>query len=318
MKWLLIPFVLVMLGGLVACVGLRAPPVDPVKPSVPGVTTRAFGELRVHALLTGWVRVKRAHRDLHGPVATRVLSIISDPEWTPWMPVMSYAVEHPEGVFLIDTGLTEDMLDQAHFACDPGTSFVYGNLLQFQFAPEDRIDRRLAEVGLAPSAVKGVVLTHRHADHTDGLRLLPAEAPIYVGEGDWPSHNGALVCQWPKGRVPVIVPDDRSKPFGAMPSSLALTADGRVRVVPLPGHSPGHLAVMVEAAGAFTLFAGDAFFDLDQLRNRRIAGISEIPERAVDSLDRVVSQLASATTFVLPAHDPASIERWSAGEPTRL
>ncbi len=155
MKWAaLISLGLVAAAGLMACVGLRRPS-DAPRPEVPGATTRAFGPIRVHALLTGWVRVKRSHRDLRGPLATRMLSIVADREWTPWMPVMSYAVEHPEGLFLIDTGLTEDMLTEAHFACDPGTSFVYRNLLQFQFTPADRIDARLAEVGLSGSRSTG-------------------------------------------------------------------------------------------------------------------------------------------------------------------
>jgi glyoxylase-like metal-dependent hydrolase (beta-lactamase superfamily II) len=260
--------------------------------------------------------VKKSHRDLVGPVATRVAAIVTDPSWTPWMPVTSYAIEHPDGVFLVDTGLTEDMLDSQHFACDPGTSFVYGNLLQFQFAPEDRIDRRLASLGLSTAQVKGVVLTHRHADHTDGLRLLPSAATIYVGEGDWPAHNGALVCQWPAGRVPVIVADDRREAFGALPSSLALTKDRALRVVPLPGHSPGHLGVVLEAGSEWVLFAGDSVFDLDQLAKRRIAGISEVPAAALDSLDRIAKQLAFAPTTLLPAHDPQSLERFARGAVT--
>jgi glyoxylase-like metal-dependent hydrolase (beta-lactamase superfamily II) len=305
-------------SALVACVGLRTPPPDPAHPTVAPVTTRVFGDVKVHALLTGWVRVKTAHRDLHGPLATRVLAIITDPRWTPWMPVMSYAIEHPDGLFLVDTGLTEDMLDHEHFACDPGNAFVYRNLLQFQFAPEDRIDARLAQVGLDVTRVSAVVLTHRHADHTDGLRLVPSTARIFVGRGDWPTHNGALACRWPAGREPVLVDDDRRAGFGALPSSLPLSADETLRVVPLPGHSPGHLGVMLQTPEGFVLFAGDALFDLDQLAERRLAGIVEVPERALDSLERIRAQLEAAPTFLLPAHDPQALVRFGEGRASRL
>jgi N-acyl homoserine lactone hydrolase len=269
--------VLVALVGRSVSLGLRPPASDDRRPAL-HVITRTFGDVTLHALPTGWVRVKKAHRDLTTASSLRIPAIIVDQEWTPWMPVLSYAIEHREGVVLVDTGLSEDMLDPAHFACDPGTSFVYDHLLQFQFAPAERIDRRLGEVGLSVEQVTSVVFTHRHADHTDGLRLLPPSTRIYVGEGDWPSHDGALVCRWPAGREPIIVANNRERPFGALPASTSLTTDGQVRAVPLPGHSPGHLGVMLQTASAWFLFAGDAVFDLDQLKNRRVAGISAVPE----------------------------------------
>ena len=119
-----------------------------------------------------------------------------------------------------------------------------------------------------------MVLTHRHADHTDGLRLVPSTAEVFVGSGDWPTHAGALACRWPAGRTPTLVDAQR-----------ALTSDGALRIVPLKGHSPGHLGVELGNAYGAVLFAGDAVFDLAQLRARRIAGISEVPGDALRSLD---------------------------------
>jgi N-acyl homoserine lactone hydrolase len=311
----IVALVMLSLVGCAVSLGLRPPARDDRRPAL-HVITRTVGDVKVHALPTGWVRVKKAHRDLTTAPSLRIPAIIVDQEWTPWMPVLSYAIEHLEGVVLVDTGLTEDMLDKAHFACDPGTSFVYDNLLQFHFAPEERIDRRLAEVGLSVDQVTSVVFTHRHADHTDGLRLLPASTRVYVGEGDWPRHNGALVCRWPTGREPIIVANNRERPFGALPASTSLTTDAQVRAVPLPGHSPGHLGVMLQTPSAWFLFAGDAVFDLDQLKNRRIAGISEVPEAAVDALNRIDAQLQFAPTFLLPAHEFEALDRLETGVPT--
>jgi glyoxylase-like metal-dependent hydrolase (beta-lactamase superfamily II) len=313
---LLISLALVAVLVLTACVGLRTPPFSAF-PEVPRRVTQRFGAITIHAVHTGWVRVKTKHRDLSGPVSSRMLGIVADPSWTPWMPVTSYVIDHPEGVFVVDTGLSEGMLDEAYFACDPGTAFVYGNLLQFSLAPEDRIDRRLAELGLEPGAVKGIVLTHRHGDHTGGLEFLPASATIYVGEGDWPMHAGALACRWPAGRTPTLVGRD-GEPVEAMIGSRALTTDGAVRVVPLNGHSPGHLGVLVQLGGRSALLAGDALFDLDQLRERRLAGIVELPDLARASLDLVARQLETVPTFLLLAHDPDSLARFAKGEVARL
>jgi N-acyl homoserine lactone hydrolase len=313
---LLVTLGLAALAVLGACVGLRTPQKAPF-PQVPRLVTQRFGAVTLHAVHTGWVRVKSQHRDLTAPVATRMLSIVTDPSWTSWMPVTSYVIEHPEGVFLVDTGLSEKMLDREYAACDPGTELVYSRLLQFAFEPEDRIDRRLAQLGLELSAVRGVVLTHRHADHTAGLEHLPASAAVFVGEGDWPSHAGALHCRWPEGREPTLV-GRGGEAVEAMRGSRPLTTDGAVRVVPLNGHSPGHLGVLVQLGGKSALIAGDAVFDLEQLKTRRLAGIVEHPAQAAETLELIARQLSTVPTYLLLAHDPESLARFEAGRVTEL
>jgi glyoxylase-like metal-dependent hydrolase (beta-lactamase superfamily II) len=318
---------LLMGSGLVCVAGLalfalacvRGVKTATPAPSVetPPVVSRAFGDVLVHAVRTGWVSVKEAHRTLSGAEALRLPAILADSRWTEWMPVTVYVIEHPEGVWLVDAGLSEATLDPEHFACDPGTRFVYSNLLRFRFTPEDRIDRRLAALGVPLERVRGVVFTHRHADHTDAVDVLPDSVTAYVGAGDWPTHNGALPCRWPGGRAPTLVAETGA-PFGAFPHSLPLTQDGRLRVVPLRGHSPGHLGVLLESAGTHALFAGDSAFSVEQVRTRTIAGISELPGLARTSLERIGDQLQRFPTFLLPAHDPLAVQRLERGEPTRF
>jgi glyoxylase-like metal-dependent hydrolase (beta-lactamase superfamily II) len=291
--------------------GLRAPTPDVSSPPAPAPVTRTFAGLTVHVLHTGWVSVKEAHRSLAGADALRVPSILLDQQWTEWMPVYAFALVHPEGVWLVDTGLSEATLDFGESACDPGSRFVYQNLLRFQFQPPQRVDRQLEALGLSLSSVRAAVFTHRHADHTDAFPMLPDAVTGYVGAGDWPAHNGALPCRWPAARTPTLVANE-GPAFGALPHSTPLTSDGRLRVVPLNGHSPGHLGVMADLGdGRFALFAGDSTFSVEQVQTRTIAGISEVPDEARRSLDLIAAQLAHAPTFLLPAHDPVSLDRFA-------
>lgn len=303
-------------GALLAKACASAPPALPTPDGAGSVVTRTFDDVTVHAVRTGWVRVKEAHRTLWVPAALRTPAILLGRAWTEWMPVTVYVVVHPEGIFLVDAGLSEDTLSSAHFDCDPGTHFVYDNLLKFLFTPAERIDRQLAALGLAPQAVRGVVFTHRHADHTDALGTLPEAATAYVGARDWPTRNGALACRWPQGRAPTLV-DTTGPALGAFPHSTALTRDGRLAVVPMNGHSPGHLGVLLRTREADLVFAGDALFSIEQLRTRTLAGIVEDPGAARQTLEVLAAQLAATPTFLLPSHDPASLERFARGEVTR-
>lgn len=313
--------VLVLLFGVACIRGLRQPTPEVNEPLAPPPVSRTFevqgATVTVHALHTGWVSVKEAHRTLGGPDATRVLSILTDSRWTEWMPVYAFAIVHAEGVWLVDAGLSEATVDFSS-ACDPGNEFVYQNLLRFRFEPSQRVDRQLMALGVPLERVRGVVFTHRHADHTDAFNDLPASVTAFVGAQDWPTHNGALPCRWPSGRTPTLV-EDTGDVFGAFPHSRALTSDGRLRIVPLTGHSPGHLGAMLTLDdGRAVLFAGDATFSVEQVSRGTIAGISEVPDRARRSLSLIAAQVDSQPTFLLPAHDPASLRRFVSNEKTVL
>jgi len=282
------------------------------------VVTHRAGDITIHLAVSGCVRCKRAHRTLRGPVATRMLSIVLDPVWTEWMPIIVGIVEHPEGVFLVDAGMAEEALDPSYAACDPVTGLIYRNLLGFGLETHQRIDRRLVALGIDPARLRGVVLTHRHADHEAALAHLPLSATAYVGARDWPSHAGALPCRWPDGRAPTCVAETEGPPIGAFPHARPLTRDGRVAIVPLPGHSPGHLGLVVRADDHFVVLGGDAAFSLDQIRDRVLAGIVEEPEAARRTLDVLATQLERYPTMLGLCHDPVLMEAFGRGERTEL
>lgn len=275
--------------------------------SAPGVVTRRFGDLVVHAVRSGFVACKEQHRTLTVPELLRLPAIVLDRRWTEWMPVTSYVIEHPDGVFVVDAAQREETGDASALDTDPGTRWFYRNLLRLAFRPEERIDRRVEALGLDLASVRGVVLSHRHADHADGAAFLP-NATLYVGAADWPSHQGALPAHWPAGRTPALVGLE-GPALDAFPSSTSLVGDD-LAIVPLVGHSPGHLGVLARAPdGTRLLFAGDATFSFDQVRDDVIAGVCEVPSAARRTLSLVRAQLEHHRTILLPAHEQAAFER---------
>jgi glyoxylase-like metal-dependent hydrolase (beta-lactamase superfamily II) len=294
-----------------------APPGQPL-PTLPPVVSRTFGDLRVHLVNTGWVRVKEAHRELQGSEALRFPGILLARDWTEFMPVYVAVIEHPEGVFLVDSGLSEELLQQSHFDCDPGTAFVYSHLLDFRFEPSQRIDQQLNALGIDTARLKGVVMTHRHADHTEGYGYLPSSVPAYVGAKDWPTHNGALPCRWPAERTPILVPEDGGPALEAFPHSRPLTKDGRLAIVPLTGHSPGHLAVVLRTGTESIIFAGDAAFNVRQVREHHLAGIVEVADAARRSLEILEKQLIEYRSILVLSHNPELALRFGEGQPTPI
>ncbi|MDX2168984.1 MAG: MBL fold metallo-hydrolase [Deltaproteobacteria bacterium] len=296
--------------------GLRAPtPGGRVESAGDSVVSRRHGDVTVHAVRTGWVSIKQAHRSLRTVAPLRLPAIVLDGDWTEWLPVTVFVIDHPEGVFLVDAGMSERTLslDDA----DAGNRWFYSRFLRFTYEPWMRIDRQLAALAIDPARVSGVVLTHLHADHADGLASLPQTAAVYVGARDYPGHLGAITARWPRERVPLRVPSTGA-PRGAFGHAQALTADGRLQIVALPGHSPGHLGVLLEAGDDRLLFAGDAVFSLDQVQCDEVAGIVVDVGESRRTVARIRDALAASDTYLLPAHEGAALDRWAAGRPSRL
>jgi hypothetical protein len=107
-----------------------------------------------------------------------------------------------------------------------------------------------------------------------GVDVVP-RAQVLTGEGNWPRHTGSFTCRLPKDLVPSMVAFD-GPPMVSLPASHALTADGKVRVVPLPGHTPGHVGLAV----------------------------TDVATQA-----RLKAAFSSPSVTVLPAHDPSVFKR---------
>ena len=60
--------------------------------------------MRIHAIQTGRVQIKAAQIEGRGHGLWRQLQPVVLHEWAEWSPVYAWAIEHPEGVIVVDTG----------------------------------------------------------------------------------------------------------------------------------------------------------------------------------------------------------------------
>ncbi|AMW03756.1 hypothetical protein GEMMAAP_00645 [Gemmatimonas phototrophica] len=265
----------------------------------------ADGRIAVHALRVGWVGVKGAHREFDAPAFVAIPAIFLGRSWTPWMPIVVYAIEHPEGLILVDTGADSAFAQKPYWACDKRTGLFYRKNLRFDVPAGDDLDARLAAVGLRADQVKQVVITHFHADHTAGLHRF-LDRPVLTGAGNWPKHRGSFTCRWPTNFAPDTV---AATPFStALTGGRALTTDGRVRVISVPGHTPGHVGVVIEDGDKRILLAGDATFDLAQSARGGVTGVAT-NRSAARATQRTLTALDTTGTLVLPAHDTTVFSR---------
>lgn len=206
--------------------------------------------MRVHCLATGQVRAKAGRRGVRRYLVD---------EWrVEAMPVNVFVVEHEEGLCLFDAGQTAR-------AAAPGWFprwHPFFRLARFELTPEDEVVPQLRSRGIEPEQIRRVVLSHLHTDHVGGLDAF-GHAEVIVPRREWERATGLagrvrgyLPQHWPRGLEPTLVDFDGG-PVGPFGSSFDVAGDGRLLLVPTPGHTSGHAALLVLDGERSWLLVGD-------------------------------------------------------------
>jgi glyoxylase-like metal-dependent hydrolase (beta-lactamase superfamily II) len=262
----------------------------------------------IHALQTGTVAVRSRQREGRGAGPLRLVTTMLDREWTDPLPILAWLIEHPEGLILVDTGETSQVSEPGYF---PGWHPYFRFGLREWVGPEEEIGERVRALGYSPADVRWVVLTHLHTDHAGGLDTFPA-SEILVSRTELEQASGLagrlsgyLNNRWPEWFDPTAVDFD-ARPLGPFERSFTLTRSEDVHLVPVPGHTRGQLAVIVEEHSHSIFLAGDTSYTEEHMTATVADGVTPDPATAEETLRRVQEYALSTPTVYLPSHDPAA------------
>lgn len=181
-------------------------------------------------------------------------------------------VEVAPGIYAVDASL-EDVRLEVHLICGESVVVVDCGVAG---TAEAHILPALRALGRSPDEVSYILLTHGHHDHTGGLAELKRLAPnakvlVHAADAAWVENSERYVREmyqsvWPAVWSPsrdfaASVHAERGQgcpPDGELDEHTIVDAGGghRLRVIEVPGHSPGHVALFDEGTG--TLLVGDA------------------------------------------------------------
>jgi len=211
------------------------------------------------------------------------------------LPVSCALFKHAQGNALFDTGCHPDAAIDAQARW--GVNAAYSPPI---FAPEDAVTGQLHHAGLVASDIDLIICSHLHYDHC-GCNAFFAHATILCHAREIEAARAANAVpqgyhtnDWDVG-LPIELIDGDHDVFG----------DGRLTLIPLPGHTPGSMGAhaILDADGPF-LLASDAVPVAATLRQ------GFVPKNTVNR-DQFVESLATVARFerdgaaVLFGHDDA-------------
>ncbi|KAI9737076.1 MAG: hypothetical protein M1834_000666 [Cirrosporium novae-zelandiae] len=262
----------------------------------------------ISILQTGQTRIRQSMKTQTADrsVFLRRLRALTDRTWTEWLPIYTFLISHPEGYVLFDAGESSHVNDWGYF---PLWMPTFRLMSETHIEDNEGIGTQLRERGLGPEDLKAVVISHLHHDHSGGLPDLVG-APVYVSEEHWGRYKnpikatieGAVPSQWPQGFCPKIL-QPTGGPIGPWEHSYPITSDGKIIAVDTPGHTPGHVSLIVFGDNITYFLTGDASYSKDLLDQEVTDGINDNPLLAIESVKKIKAFARQQPLVLLPSHD---------------
>jgi glyoxylase-like metal-dependent hydrolase (beta-lactamase superfamily II) len=165
--------------------------------------------------------------------------------------VMGYAVVHPDGVVLFDTGIGFG---------DPDIEAAYRPTVR-------SVAVKLRERSIEPDEVVAIATSHLHFDHCGQNQAFPG-IPIHVRAAEYAAAHAADYT------IPGWV-DFPGAQYELHEAGVELLPG--IRLLPSPGHTPGHQAMLVEAPDGRTLLVGQAAYTAAEWEGSDDPAVSGLP-----------------------------------------
>ncbi|HZH46827.1 MAG TPA: MBL fold metallo-hydrolase [Roseococcus sp.] len=270
----------------------------------PGRVAHRFAFMSIHVINCGWLR----------PLGGRLWDGTSDLIGPGSLACRCLLVETADGLVLVDSGF--GLLDSTVAERLPAAIRIAERP---DLRPGLTAIERVRRLGFEPRDVAHVVMTHLDFDHAGGLTDFPwAQVHVSAQEADCARQRPGLLgrMRWRPAQMPATLRELAEPGDDWFGLATLAGAPGGIRLVPLPGHTPGHCGIAVPQGDGWVLHAGDAIFMMSELDRPGDAPPLTLAYEALMEMDgaqrqssaetlRALRDRVGAEVCILCTHDPA-------------
>jgi glyoxylase-like metal-dependent hydrolase (beta-lactamase superfamily II) len=208
--------------------------------------------------------------------------------------IHTFVIKSPEATVVVDTCIGNDK---------PRALLPDWNMRQGQYLDD------LARVGVVREAVDIVLCTHLHVDHVGWNTMLVdgqweptfPQADYLFGRTEWAFWERE---EDPFGKEAKV---DSILPIFEAGQAVLVDSDHQVapglQLIPTPGHTPGHVSVLVESKGERAVITGDLMHHPVQVARPHWQDIADVDqEQALRSRLAFLERFGDERTLVLGSH----------------
>ena len=167
-----------------------------------------------------------------------------------------------------------------------------------------RIVDQLSRIGVRPDQVSWIGISHYHGDHTGQARDF-AKARLLMGAADL----AAVRARSAEGQADLAPWLTGGAPLTEVQGDLDVFQDGSVVMLNLPGHTPGHHALLVRLASGPVMLSGDTYHFAEQVAHRGVPPFNTNRADSLASMDRFDRLARNLHARIIIQHEPADVAK---------
>lgn len=213
-----------------------------------------------------------------------------------FMNIFAYLIFTKDGIYLLDTGLNRLFIEE--------NNKIYQDLSMFMIVKvnkDELLEEKIEKFGLSLERIKGVICSHLHFDHAGGLNCFSRmNTPI------WIAHSELEDAKKTKRSFEYKREDfdflDKYENIVYINDATFVDGNSNICIVPTPGHSAGHLSLLLSGKSKKMLLTGDAVYTMTGLMENKINTFAFSRSAAINSLN-IIHSLKVQCDYVICGHD---------------
>lgn len=214
-----------------------------------------------------------------------------------------WLIKHKSEWLLWDTGVPEAALN------DPRGWSTLPKLIVYHL--DKALTDQLSEIGLKPSDISRVAISHTHGDHIGNVSLF-ANSTIVVQRAEYSWINSGEGSNDNVNQLMAL-----ARKLLGTPKNLELIdgdtdvfGDGSVTLVSTPGHTPGSQSLLVHLKNSgFIILSGDVVHLEENFEKDRVPSLNTDKAESIASMEKIRRMIAAYKATLFINHDKKQTDK---------